>query len=82
MGSQLGTHNGSQQKATLNDQTKEGKVIVKFINGGEELATYNDVVNKYNQQDEDGAELYVFTKIRNHIKRKKKKEIHPSSKIG
>ena len=45
----VGIHNVLEQKATVTDWTKEGKFIVKFINGGEELATYNNIVSITNK---------------------------------
>ena len=47
----------------------EGKFVIEFISGGEELETYNDVINKYNQKNEKGTELHVFTELLDHKKK-------------
>ena len=43
----------------------EGKFIIEFIIGREKLATYNDIIDKIN---EEGTELHVFTEIIDHKK--------------
>ena len=35
---------------------EEGKVIIEFISGEEEFATYNGIINKYNQNNKEGTE--------------------------
>jgi len=56
------THDDVPQKATVTNWTDEGKFIIKFVNGGEELKDYNDLINRYNQ------EMYAFQKILDHKK--------------
>jgi len=48
----VNTHDDVPQKATVTNWTDEGKFIIKFVNGGEELKDYNDLINCYNQQEE------------------------------
>lgn len=63
---------GVPQKAKVINWTEEGNFILKFLNGGEELMTYNDLINHYNKDKESNAELYSFTKILDHKKQKGK----------
>ena len=41
---------------------------MEFIDREEELATYNDAINKDNKKNESSSELYVFNKIIDHKK--------------
>ena len=56
------------EKAKVVDWTKEGKFIIEFLNGGRELMTYNDLINHYDQVNEENAEMYAFKKITGHRK--------------
>ena len=60
------------QKAKVVNWTEEGNFILKFLNGGEDLMTYNDLINHYNKNKESNAELYAFKKILDHKKQKGK----------
>ena len=52
------------QRAIVKEHlAREGKFIVEFLNGGEELMNYNDLINIYNARDEEGAALWSFDKI-------------------
>ena len=42
------------------------KFIIQYIDGGEELANYNNIANKFSQSEEESAELYIFTGILDH----------------
>ena len=59
-------HNEVKEKAKVTNWTNEGKFIIKFLNGGEELITYNDLINHYSQNQEENAELYSFQRILDH----------------
>jgi len=61
-------HNNVQQKATVTNWTEEGKFILRFLNGGEELITYNELINHFNQNEEENAEMYSFKSILDHKK--------------
>ena len=50
----------------------EGRFLVEFVNGGEELMTYNDLVNAYNARDEEGAQLWTYKEITDHRQTKKR----------
>ena len=58
-------YNGLEQTGTVKDWTNEGK----FITRRDELATYNNIINKYNQKNKEGTELHVFTEILDHKKK-------------
>ena len=47
-------HNGLGQRATVKDLTDERKFNIEFISGGEELITYNGIINKHNQKNKEG----------------------------
>jgi len=64
----LDEYDGVKQCATVKDWTSEGKFIIEFVNGGEELRDYNGLINHYNQPDEENAEMYSFDRILNHKK--------------
>ena len=64
----IGTYSGMEQQATVVDWTKEGQFIIKYLSGGEEMATYNDIINKFSQLQEESPELYVFKSILDHKK--------------
>ena len=55
-----------EQRATVKQVTEDGNFIIQYIDGSEELANYNDIVNKFSQSEEDSAELYIFTDILDH----------------
>ena len=66
----VGENNGIEQKAIVTDWTKEGKFIIKFIDGGQQLMDYNTLINIYNKSEEDGCDeeskMWVFTDILDH----------------
>jgi len=57
-----------EQCTTVKEWTSEGKFIIEYVNGGEELRNYNDLINHYNQPDEENAGIYSCDKILNHKK--------------
>ena len=62
----VSSHNELEQRATVKQVTEDGNFIIQYIDGSEELANYNDIVNKFSQSEEDSAELYIFTDILDH----------------
>ena len=63
---------GTLQRATVVDYLEdEGRFLIEFVNGGEELMTYNDLVNAYNARDEEGAQLWTYEEITDHRQTKK-----------
>jgi len=42
------------------------------LNGGEELITYNEIINHISQNEEENAEMYSFKSILDHKKEKGK----------
>ena len=64
--------NGTPQRATvINHLEDEGRFLVEFVNGGEELMTYNDLINAFNVKDEERADLWTYEQITAHNKTKK-----------
>ena len=63
---------GTPQRATVVDYLEdEGRFLVEFINGGEELMTYHGLINAYSARNEEGAHLETFEQITDHRKTKK-----------
>ena len=60
------TFDGTMQKATIEERLSEHEWKVKFLNGGEERRTYNDLINLINKTDDDGDHLWSFSRITNH----------------
>lgn len=58
--------NQTRRRATVKELTKEGKFIIQFLNGGEELRDYNDLINIHNKKFEDGFENWKCDKITGH----------------
>ena len=58
----MNKYNGLNQRATKTDWTDEGKFIIKLIITGEELATQNDIIDKYNKKNGEGWEFYILLK--------------------
>ena len=65
----VGQHNNLEQKTTVKDWINEGKFIVEFIDGGEELTTHYHIINKYSQKDEELSDLYFFMDLIDHRKK-------------
>ena len=64
-------HHGTQQRAEVKEINKEdGTFLVEFVNGGEELMTYNDLINIYNSKMDDGDQFWTYEKILDHRKAK------------
>ena len=64
-------HHGTQQRAEVKEINKEdGKFLVEFVNGGEELMTYNDLINIYNSKMDDGDQYWTYERILDHCKAK------------
>lgn len=66
----IGNHSDLEQKATVINWSSKGKFNVQFLNGGEGLVPYNSVVNKFNQSEEEGAELCIYCHFSSCEKRK------------
>jgi len=65
----IAEHNNVQQRAKVVQWTpQEGKFILEFLNGGETMMTYNDLINYYSKNEEENAELYAFQRIIGHKK--------------
>ena len=47
---------------------KEGKFMLKYINGGEELINYTDLINILNSINGGVARIWTFYKIDGHKK--------------
>jgi len=48
------------------DWKKEGKFIIEFLNGGQDLLLYNNLINKYERSKEENADFYIFKQILDH----------------
>ena len=57
---------GIEEKATVIDWKEEGKFIIEFLNGGQDLLLYNDLINKYERSKEENADFYIFKQILDH----------------
>ena len=63
----IAKHKGIDEQATIRKwNAEDGKFIIEFLSGGEELMVYNDIINYYNKNEEESAELYSFQKIIGH----------------
>ena len=60
------TYDGHTQKATIEERINEDEWIVKFLHGGEERRSYNDLVNLIKKTDDDGDNLWTFQDITGH----------------
>ena len=58
--------NGNPKKATVTKQISDEEWIVKFVHGGEERRSYNQLINFINQTNEDRDGLWAFTDIIDH----------------
>ena len=47
--------------------------MIEFVNGGEELLTYNDLINAYNAHDEDGKQFWTYEGFTGHCRDKRGK---------
>ena len=64
-------HDGTPHRASVKEYFEdEGKFLVEFVNGGEELMNYNDLINIYNAKDDDAEKLWAYDKILDHRKAK------------
>ena len=60
--------NNIEEKVEVIDWKQEGHFIVQFLNGGKQKMIYNDLINHYNKNQEENAELYSFSSILDHKK--------------
>ena len=60
--------NNIEEKVKVIDWNEEGKFIIEFLNGGKQKMIYNDLINHYNKNQEENADVYSFTSILNHRK--------------
>ena len=58
--------NNIDEKVKVIDWDEEGKFIIEFLNGGKQKMLYNDLINHYNKNEEENAELYSFNAILGH----------------
>ena len=69
-------HDNIEQRATVtNVDTDMDKVTLTFLNGGEELMEYNDLINLINAKYEDGDGLHSYKDILDHRKKRGKIEV-------
>ena len=66
-------HDGTPQRATVKELSEDdGKFLVEFVNGGEELMNYADLINIFNkandEDDDDDDKLWTYDKILDHRK--------------
>ena len=59
---------GTPQRGEVKDLDEEGRFLIEFVNGGEELMNYNDLINHYNAKYDEGSHLWTFEKILDHRK--------------
>ena len=64
------TKDGYTQKAEVTRHLGEDQWLVKFLHGGEERRSYNDLINLINKTDESGEKLWTFESITGHKKEK------------
>ena len=54
----LKAYNGLPQKAIGKDKfDSKDKILINFMNGGEDIMTYNDLIDIYNDVYDDGEKL-------------------------
>ena len=58
--------NEIEERVTVTDWTKEGQFIIEFLNEGQELMLYNDLINYYEKEKEENADFYTFKRIEDH----------------
>ena len=62
-------HNGIPQRAIVKQKFySEGNFLIKFMNGGEDLMAYNDIINIYNAIFDYVKKLCNYGKTSNHRK--------------
>ena len=55
--------NNIKEKVDVIGWKKEGNFIVQFLKGGKQKMIYDDLINYYNKNQEENAELYSFSSI-------------------
>ena len=59
------THKYFKVKGLLEEELK---FMFKYVNGGESLMNYTDIVNIFNSRNEDGANMGTLDNITSHRK--------------
>ena len=60
-------YHGTPQRAEVKEKLDEnGNFLIEFVNGGEDLMNYNDLINIFNAHDQDGEKLWTYDKILDH----------------
>ena len=56
-------------------EEQEDKWIIRYLNGGEDILSYHQIINLINRSGEDGEPAWTFQNITGHRRDKKKKWI-------
>jgi hypothetical protein len=65
----ISEHAGMKQKAEVKEMEANGDYLIEYADGNEDHMTYAEIINLLNKSDEDGHELWTFSKILNHRER-------------
>ena len=59
-------HDGFHQRGEVSAQEDENTYRVTYTDGGEEIKTYQEIINLINRTDESGHQLWSFSDIIGH----------------
>ena len=69
-------NDGGTEKATvtrkLND--RDDKWVIRFLNGGEDILSYHEIINLINRTDDSGEKLWTFKEIQGHKRHGSRKD--------
>ena len=61
-------HAGITQKAKVAEQILDHTYNVEYADGNDDHLTYEEIINMFNREKEEGTHLWTFEKITNHRK--------------
>ena len=69
---------GHEERATVDrkveqETNQEDRWIIKYLNGGEDILSYHQIINLINRSGEDGEPKWTYQAINGHKRDKKKK---------
>ena len=67
---------GGTEKATVTRKlnNRDDKWVIQFLNGGEDILSYHEIINLINRVDDSGERLWTFKKIQGHKHHRSRKD--------
>ena len=72
------------EKATVTRKlnNRDDKWVIRFLNGGEDILSYHEIINLINRVDDSGEKLWIQGNTRAQTARVEKRQVEGKSAMG